>query len=190
MSSQRLPDRERYKLLRRVANRIACVALAALLPLSAVAASNAALEACTKLTDASARLACFDREVAALMTREQKANTAAPGAAAAKTAVPPPRQLTEEQKMGLTPERIQQLERPATAPPPPSTMTAAIQGISVDGNGHQVFTLENGQIWRQVEVDSHFSVKPGDSITISKGALGSYFMSLGKHRNTRVSRVH
>jgi len=120
------------------------------------------------------------------------AAAAAPPAkpSAAPAAVPPPRQLSEEQKMGLTPGRIQQLERPASAPPPPSTMTVVIQNISVDGNGHQVFSLENGQIWRQVELDTHFSVKPGDNITISKGALGSYFMSLGKHRNTRVSRIH
>lgn len=92
--------------------------------------------------------------------------------------------------MGLTPGRIQQLERPASAPPPPSTLTAAVQSIKVDGNGHQMFTLENGQIWRQVELDTHFSVNLGENVTISKGVLGSYFMSVGKHRNTRVSRIH
>lgn len=165
--------------------------LAALAPLAVAATSNAALKACTKLSDDAARLACFDREVAALTAREAAPPAAAAGKAApAPAAAPPVRQLSEEQKMGLTPGRIQQLERPPTAPPSPSSMTVAIQSNSVDGNGHQLFTLANGQIWRQVEVDSHFSVKPGDSITITKGALGSYFMSLGKHRNTRVSRVH
>lgn len=161
-------------------------------PLIVAAASNAALEACTKLTDDGARLACFDREVAALMARQHAAGApaAAANAAAPAAATPPPRALTEEQKMGLPSGRILQLERPASAPPPPSSMTVAIKSISVDGNNHQVFTLENGQIWRQVELDAHFSVKPGDSITISRGVMDSYFMSLGKHRNTRVSRIH
>jgi hypothetical protein len=189
---------ERYKLLRAVANRIAWLTFAMLSPLSVWAASNTALEACTKLSEDSARLACFDREVAALMARE---HARAPAAAAAPAAVAPApaavapapapaKQLTEEEKMGLTPGRIQQLERPPSAPPPPETMTVDIQSIAVDANGYQVFTLVNGQIWRQVERDTTFRVKAGYSIVISRGVMGSYFLSYGKHRNTRVSRVH
>jgi hypothetical protein len=181
----------RYKLLHAVANRIAWLALAMLSPLSVAAASNAALEACTKLSDDSARLACFDREVAALIAREHApAPVAAAPPAAAAPAPAPAKQLTEEEKMGLTPGRIQQLERPPSAPPPPDTMSVDIQSIAVDANGYQVFTLANGQVWRQVERDTTFRVKAGDSIVISRGVMGSYFLSYGKHRNTRVSRVH
>ena len=158
-----------------------------LCPLPVPAASNAALYACTRIADDSPRLVCFDREVAAMMAREHAAGAAPAAAATAPAAAPKP--LTAEQQMGLTPGRIQQLERPANAPPPLDTLTVAIQSITVDGNGHQVFTLQNGQVWRQVELDTRFSVNVGDSITISHGASGSYFMSFGKHRNTRVSRV-
>jgi hypothetical protein len=178
-------------LLRSVANRVVCLALATLSPLPLLAASNAAIEACTKIADDGARLACFDREVAAVLAREHApaVAAAAPTASPPAVAAPPAAPLTEEQKMGLTPGRIQQLERPASAPPPPQTLTIAIQSISVDGNGHQVFTLENGQVWRQVELDTRFTVNAGDSITISRATMGSYFMSYGKHRNTRVSRI-
>jgi hypothetical protein len=177
-------------LLRFVANRFAYLALAMLLPLPVLAASTAALEACTKITDGSARLACLDREVAALLAREHAPTAAAAVPLAAATApAAAPGSLTEEQKMGLTPGRIQQIERPPSAPPPLQTLTVAIKDMSVDGNGHQVFTLENGQVWRQVELDTRFSVHVGDSIEISRGASGSYFMSLGKHINTRVSRM-
>jgi len=176
-----------------VANRFVYLALTTLLPLPLLAANTAALEACTKIADGSARLACLDREVAALLARERTPAGEVPLAAAttAPTAAstPAPAQLTDEQKMGLTPGRIQQLERPPAAPPALQTLTVPITAISVDGNGHQVFTLENGQVWRQVELDTRFSVHTGDSITISRGASGSYFMSLGKHINTRVSRV-
>jgi hypothetical protein len=184
-------------LLHAVANRVVLLTVLLLAPACALAAGNAALEACTRLTEDSARLACFDREVPAMIAREHptpRGSAASAGAPASASAAPggvaPAGQpLTDEQKMGLTPGRIQQLERPADAPPPPATMTIAIQSLSSDGNGHQVFVLENGQVWRQVEMDTQFRVKEGDSVTISRGVSGSYFMSFGKHRNTRVSRV-
>jgi hypothetical protein len=90
--------------------------------------------------------------------------------------------------MGLSPARIEQLERTPGSAPPPKELTVTIQSIALDGNGHQVFTLSNGQIWRQVESDA-FIVHPADSVVISRGVSGSYFMSFGKHRNTRVSRL-
>jgi hypothetical protein len=160
--------------------------LLALSPLTVPADPFSAIEACTKLSDDQARLACFDREVAAHQAREMR-HPPAPAAAPAAAAKAP--QLSEEQKMGLTPGRIQQLEKPPGAPPPLKELTVTIQSISVDGNGHQVFTLGNGQIWRQVELDGSFSVRPGDSVVISRGVSNSFFMSFGKHRNTRVSRV-
>ena len=155
-----------------------------LTPLSVSAQSTAAIEACTRLTEDGARLACFDREVAAHMARARSA--AAVGAPAAASAAAT--KLTEEQKLGLTPGRIQQLERPRNAPPPLQELEARIESLYVDPNGHQVIRLENGQVWRQVET-SEFSVHPGDSVKISKGLSGSYFMLFGSHRSARVSRV-
>lgn len=183
-----MQDCERYKLLRLIATGLAGAVLVMGLPLTALAQRNAAIEACTRLSDDQARLACFDREVKAQMAREA-AHPASP-AAAPVPPPPAPTQLTEEQKMGLTLGRIQQLEKPPGAPPELKELTVAIKSVSVDGNGKQVFGLDNGQIWRQVELDQHFSVKPGDSVVISRGVAGSYFMSYGKHRNTRVSRIH
>lgn len=155
-----------------------------LTPLSVSAQSTAAIEACTKLTEDSARLACFDREVAAHMARAGSgaAVTAAGAVPAAAT------KLTEEQKLGLTPGRIQQLERPADAAPPLKELEARIESLYVDANGHQVIRLENGQVWRQVET-YEFSVHPGDTVKISKGLSGSYFMLFGSHRSARISRL-
>jgi hypothetical protein len=171
-----------------VANRVVLIGLLTLMPLTAMSQSNSAIEACTKLTDEHARLACFDREVGAQMAREARA--AAPAGPAPATAPTPAAKLTEEQKMGLTPGRIQQLERPTDAPAPLQELAVKVTSLTTDLAGHQVFTLSNGQVWRQVEVDEKFSIKAGDEVTISRGVMGSYFMSFGKHRNTRVSRVH
>lgn len=161
-----------------------------LLLLAGAAESSAQIESCTRLSDDRERLACFDREVAAQMARESRSSgtTSAAGTTAAPQTLPP--KLTEEQKMGLSPARVEQLEKPPGAAPPPKELTVTIRSVAVDGNAHQVFTLTNGQIWRQVELDSGFIVHPEDRVVISRGVGGSYFMSFGKHHNTRVSRLH
>jgi len=40
-----------------------------------------------------------------------------------------------------------------------------------------------------VEPDPSFHVRPGDTVRITRGLFGSYFMSLNTHMNTRVSRT-
>ena len=173
---------------RALANRRRSVAFIALLLLAAAAESSAQIESCTRLSDDRERLACFDREVAAQMARKSAGVKAAPAATAAPETPPP--KLTDEQKMGLSPARVEQLEKPPGAAAPPKELTVTIRSVAVDGNAHQVFTLTNGQIWRQVELDSAFIVHPEDRVIISRGVGGSYFMSFGKHRSTRVSRLH
>jgi hypothetical protein len=181
----------RYKLHRALANRRPSLAFVALLALAGAAESSAQIESCTRLSDDRERLACFDREMAAQMARQGR--TEGTKAAVATTATKPETgspKLTEEQKMGLSSARIEQLEKPPGSAPPPKELTVTIQSIARDGSARQVFTLTNGQIWRQVEVDASFAVHAGDSVVISRAMLGSYIMSFGKHLNTRVSRVH
>jgi len=43
-----------------------------------------------------------------------------------------------------------------------------------------LFTLDNGQVWRQDEVRVGFMPEEGDEVTIRKGSLGSYRLSLDK----------
>jgi hypothetical protein len=165
-------------------------------PAVTVAASTAAIESCTKLTDDKERLACFDKEVAAQIAHESRgaADAARPAppasapTASSGSATPP--KLTAEQKMGLAPERIQKLEAPADAAAPLKTLTANIQGVRTDADGREVFTLENGQVWRQVELEPRFTVHPGDTVKIERGVFGSFFLSANVHSNTRVTRVH
>lgn len=174
---------------RALANHRRSAAFVALLLLAAGAESSAQIESCTRLSDDRERLACFDREAAAQMAREGRSpGTAAPVTPTAASEALPPK-LTEEQKMGLSPARVGQLENPRGAAVPPKELTVTIRGVAVDGNAHQVFTLTNGQIWRQVELDTAFIVHPEDRVVISRGVGGSYFMSFGKHRSTRVSRL-
>jgi hypothetical protein len=185
---------QRYKLTLLSTKNLALAGLFVLGPAVSLAASTAAIESCTKLSDDKERLACFDKEVAAQIARESHGAagaasvTPATSTPTASGAAKPPK-LTEEQKMGFGAEKVQKLEAPADAPAPLKTLTTTIQAIATNANGRQVFTLENGQVWRQVELDPKFTVHPGDTVKIEHGALGSFWMSPNTHSHTHVTRV-
>ncbi len=151
------------------------VALSLLGPAWAAGPSTTAILSCTKVPEDAQRLACFDREAAAL----------------ASTPVAPPK-LTPEQKIGLPREKVDALEAPPDAVPEPQikNFTSTIKSVSAAPGNRRIFELDNGQIWRQSETKS-FAAHPGDQVRISKAALGSFFMELrsNKHVATRVSRV-
>ena len=159
----------------------------ALVLANAWAAAPAApgIESCPKIADDKQRLACFDREFARLQ-QPSKAAEPPPAALVAPTAAAT--QLTPEQRMGLTSEQILQRQNSPSAPDL-KELTVKIQEVWANSTGRGLFSLENGQIWRQVEPDPNFRVKPGDTVHITKGALGSYFMSVNAHMSTRVTRT-
>jgi hypothetical protein len=145
--------------------------------------SNGAFESCVKLTDDKERLACFDRTAAALGHGGGTPTTATP-----QRETPAP--LTDEQKMGLPAQRILKLQESADAAPPKlKELTAKIQSVHASAAGREVFTLDNGQVWQQSELDPKFSVAPGDTVKITHGALGSFWMSANAHSHTHVSRL-
>lgn len=53
---------------------------------------------------------------------------------------------------------------------------AHVAKVSADPYGKTILTLDNGQIWRQVEGDK-YRISPGTGVTISKGVLGAYFLT-------------
>jgi hypothetical protein len=143
----------------------------------------AGIESCGQVTDDKERLACFDRELALQKNRKQ---TTAPPVVIRTT--PPAPELTPEQAMGLTPAKILQIQGGASATKL-NKLTVKIEGVSTNSSGREVFRLDNGQVWSEVEPDSKFTVQAGDTVVITRGALDSFFMSANAHMNTRVRRA-
>jgi len=171
------------------------------------------LLACRALTDSAARLACFDRETAALATAPplptaaaSPAVAASPAAAATPAAVTPqtgsatanapaaPARaapvLDAQQSFGLSGSAIAAHEEAAGARPQKlAKLEARVVALALAGNGRTLFTLDNTQVWQQIESDGDMLAKLGDSATISRGLLGSYWLQLKNGRGCKVTRV-
>lgn len=107
---------------------------------------------CRNETDATRRLACFDREIA----------RAAPSA---------------EQRFGYRGEVAREsIEREKAATPTLERLQGEVESISGTPSGDWVITLDNGQVWAQVPTGTRFSLRVGDAVTITPGALGSFLL--------------
>jgi hypothetical protein len=70
-------------------------------------------------------------------------------------------------------------------------MIAGVAGVSYDGRGRFTITLDNGQVWRQLEGDT--AILRGTrfpAVRVSRGALGSYDLNIvGRNATYRVARL-
>jgi hypothetical protein len=117
-------------------------------------------------------------------------SAAAPAAGAAT--------LTPEEKFGLSGEGLRKVEGRQGVKGAKDTslkdtslkeLDAHIAGVSRNSAGRAVFTLDNGQVWRQSETRSSFEAHAGDAVRITPGVLGSYWLSTDTHNGTRVERL-
>lgn len=66
-------------------------------------------------------------------------------------------------------------------------ISSSVADVSSGPRGNLTITLANGQKWRQK--DGRIKAKAGDKVVIRSAALGSYFMTVGKGRSVRATRV-
>jgi hypothetical protein len=167
------------------------------------------LLACRDLADAKARLACFDREAAALSSasaaplppssaasRPAAPTSITPAAAGTTPAAPvaapaqPAAVLDPQQKFGLAEKAVAAKEVAAgTRAADASKIEAHITQLKQAADGHIVFSLDNDQVWRQLNAEGELLAKQGDAVTISRGALGSYWLQIKSGRGCKVMRL-
>jgi hypothetical protein len=162
---------------------------------AAQAASSDAVQRCAGIADDRARLACYDSLFGRPAAPEPAvassvAEAPAAGAAAATAAVAPAAApsnpaadfgLSEAAKRAREPEQSREQF--------PDSVTGTIAKIGRKPAGEFVVTLENGQVWTQLQVDVRARVAVGDTVTIKKAALGSYMLVTASRYATRVRRV-
>jgi hypothetical protein len=164
------------------------------------------LKSCSTIDDDAARLACYDR----LAGRSNEAATAgstpvaasaperavAPSAPAAATAAAAPvtaaaaaAAATAEQDFGLTPAAKKAREPEAAEPARPESIERTIAAVARDGQDRFVVTLDDGQVWAQNEPKAGVHPRKGESVTISRAALGSYVLRSQRFGSIRVRRL-
>jgi hypothetical protein len=132
------------------------------------------LKVCVSMRNDSERLACYDHAVASIQS--------------GGSAAPPP---SAENMFGAT----QAVKQPKHGDPEPARED--LQEISgrvtamhvVTEDKLIVLTLDNGQVWRQQDLDSHLTIDIDDSVTIVRASLGTFRITDKRGHSARFKRV-
>lgn len=145
------------------------VSLALLLHAPARAADS---HPCAVVPGAAERLACYDK------------------------AFPPPPEVhaaaarQAERDFGLERKPVVVLnpgQTPADADP--DRIEARVASVDHGRAGRRAIALENGQVWTLVEPTSSGPLRPGDTVTMRKGLLGSFLLTTPSGVTLRVRRT-
>ena len=139
------------------------------------------LSDCRKLTEDTARLACYDQATAALEQAEAKGDIVVVDREQART--------VRRQAFGFSLPSLSVFER-GEERDTVDNVEAKIASARQDGSGKWVLRLEDGAVWQQVDVQElSLYPKPGQNVTIRKATLGSFLASVEGRRAFRVRRV-
>ena len=164
----------------------------------AAAAPPSALQACAAVVADAERLACYDRLAGRVMpsvaaqgvqapapAATASPSPAAPAAAGAASTAPAPAALAPSPKESFG---SYQLEHPKPQVVAAKSLEAHVVGLGRSQGGYVTVSLEGGAIWELDEEDPLLAV--GQSVTITRAALGSYILRTPSQRTHRVRRLH
>lgn len=166
------------------------------------------VRACMSESDATQRLACFDRESARLTQESapvarQAAPPPPPAPAAAATAAPAAAATaaattaaaaaqSPEDRFGYrgTIARAEVDKKEAEERQQFEQLTAKVSELGTLAHGELLLTLDNGQVWQQKSGERAMRIKVGDDVTIRRASLGSFLLTSGVAKGSmRVTRV-
>ena len=185
------------------------LAAAGLLASGAGYSADAQVEAgrqCAQVRDSLQRLVCYDR---IFQAGDSAAPTAAPRAATpvpAPTPVPvpaPARPPVVASAPVIAPavaapslgdEVVQRKgkEKDKEKAAEPASLEATITALKETRPNVVRLTLDNGQVWQQMDMSSVFQVTLGDTVRVEKGTMGGYRLartSRGRSGWVRVTRI-
>ena len=141
-----------------------------------------ALLACRKEPDAAKRLQCFDA-AAAEAERGIAAGEVAPPAAVLTAAEIEQRQREDFGKA-----------RPAPRPEDPAPIREIETTLAAFSSGSPalgvILTLADGSVWEQTDTRmSLVGLKAGETVTVRRASLGSYFLKVGTRPGVRARRL-
>jgi len=159
------------------ANISLTIGLCVLCATAGAAEIPASVARCKAITDDMARLACYD---AATGRSGEGYITASPASAAAVAAG------TSSAAAATT-----AAAKPATVEPASgkaaNSFESRIKTATRRSNGTWVMALEDGTSWLQADSTQEWTLKAGDPVVVSRGAMGAWFVKkTGSNRTFRV----
>jgi hypothetical protein len=164
-----------------------------------VQAAKPSLESCAAIEDQFERLACYDTLAGRLPDGTSKARGTEPGAV---DPAAPRADVTVSSAPAVTPT-VTEVE-----PEPDAEASFGFENKQKpegkqldelqlkwtmkkrDGYGKWIITLENGQVWHQIDSRRFYFDNPEQWVVIYRGVFGSFFMGEPERRNgIRVKRV-
>jgi len=142
--------------------------------------------ACSGIEKGDERLACYDAAIASLRRAEASGGLAVVSAEQVAEA--------ERQAFGLGPATLADVTRNAapTAAPKmeaPDTLQVTIASAVKRPGGGLRFTMDNGQVWDEIDTSLGRLTGLPATAEIRKGAFGSFMLKVGDKPVTRVKRV-
>jgi hypothetical protein len=136
----------------------------------------AAVLACRSIKNRANQLACF-REASDQLAAERSPDGVA-------SASPPPPETPRA--FGLRPPPAARAVRPRAV----RSVTVKFGGMNDPGDGRVVFYFDDGSAWREIEPDPVAgALIAGQTVTLEKGLLGSYFLDIPGRASVKVARL-
>lgn len=171
---------------------------------------------CSAVAEDTARLKCYDEQAARQKKASAPATVTAPARAVPSAAAAPPAVAVPSAKassatppaaapsaaahaasgssdFGLDAEAIRKKQAAANpgAPQEPDQVVARVKAVTTKARGEYRITLEDGQVWDETQHSSNTQApEVGETVTIKRGMLGSYFLSHSVGLALRVKRIH
>jgi hypothetical protein len=137
---------------------------------------------CRAITESAARLACYDRQVAAIDAAAQRD----------EVVVLDKEGLTKTRRslFGFSFPKLPFLGNDNDEMKPEfATIVAKIEATREVGYGNWSFRLEDGAQWQSVEPIQNRAPRPGMTIEIKRGTLGSFVGKIGSWPAFRMKRI-
>lgn len=133
---------------------------------------------CRNVAGDAERLACYDRNVATMVAARDKNDL-----------VVADRETLRETKRGLFGFSLPRLKIfGGTEGEDVNEIQSTVTSVRRAADGFAIFAIADGAHWKQTDGGNTFA-KSGDKITISRGALGSYWAKINKDAGVRVVRL-
>ncbi len=150
-------------------------------------ADEEALTKCRQIEEITERVVCYDNVVDSLFPMDSKDNveTITSPESSESNAVPDAQSL-----FGTTDAEAKRIVETSLAIEQISQIEAKVTDVRKSATNKLTITLDNGQIWRQLD-SRPMHLKSGETVIVRKASLGSFLMEKKSGgRSTRVKRTN